>query len=232
MIDILARVRILLTNDDSYDAPGLAALERAARTLGEVIVAAPAIEWSGCGHRVTTKEVVRVETPGPNRFIVHGTPADCVRLGIDRFAPDVDLVLAGVNHGGNLGVDVFYSGTVAAAREAGFHGKSAIALSHYVARGKAIDWARTAEWVGRAIRELIAHPRDGSIVWNVNLPHLDEGAEYPGIVLAPIDPSPLPIRFEEDGVGFRYRGDYHRRETRPDHDVAVCFGGRIAASRL
>jgi 5'-nucleotidase len=229
---ILLRVRILLTNDDGHDAPGLVALENAARTLGEVVVAAPAVEWSGCGHRVTTKDVVRVEPAGTDRFIVHGTPADCVRLALDRLAPDVDLVLAGVNQGGNLGVDVFYSGTVAAAREAGFHGKPAIAISHYLARGRAIDWQRTADWVARALKELLALPEARSLVRNVNLPHLDPGADYPGLVFAPIDPSPLPIRFEEEGEGFRYRGDYHGRETRPGHDVAVCFGGRIAVSPL
>lgn len=226
-------MRILLTNDDGHAAPGLAALESVANGFGDVVVAAPAIEWSGCGHRVTTKDVLRVDAVDSNHFIVHGTPADCVRLALDRFAKDVDLVLAGINQGGNLGVDVFYSGTVAAAREAGFHGKPAIALSHYVARGRSIDWLQAADWVGRILRELLSTGlSDRGRVLNVNLPHLAVGAPYPGLVRAPVDPSPLPIRYEEDATGFRYRGDYHLREALPGHDVAECFSGRVVVSPL
>jgi 5'-nucleotidase len=226
---ILSVVRILLTNDDGHAAPGLAALETVARAFGEVIVAAPAQEWSGCGHRVTTKE--SLERIDDRRFVVHGTPADCVRLALDRLAPNVDLVLAGINHGGNLGVDVFYSGTVAAAREAGFHGTRAIALSHYLGRGMTIDWNRAGDWVGRVLKELLAAPRRGNVL-NVNLPHPGPGADYPGAVFVPIDPSPLPIRFEADGPAFRYRGDYHLRPQLPGHDVAECFGGKIVVSEL
>src|SRR5262245_6437117 len=80
-------MRFLLTNDDGHDAPGLAALERAVGAIGEVFVAAPAREWSGCGHRVTTHEPIKVEAVGERRFVVHGTPADCVRIGLDKLVP-------------------------------------------------------------------------------------------------------------------------------------------------
>ena len=125
-------IKILLTNDDGIDAPGLEALAVAAACLGgEAVVVAPAEPHSGCGHRVTTGRPLRVDELAPGRFCVHGTPADCVRLALARLAPDIGLVLAGINAGGNLGADIHHSGTVAAAREAALHGRVAVAASHY-----------------------------------------------------------------------------------------------------
>ena len=112
-------MRILLTNDDGIDAPGLAALRDAAAVLGgDLVVVAPAECHSGCGHRVTTDRAIRVEELARGRFRVGGTPADCVRIAVAQLVPDAALVLSGINAGGNLGADVHHSGTVAAAREA------------------------------------------------------------------------------------------------------------------
>src|SRR4051812_38417238 len=124
-------MKLLLTNDDGIDADGLQALCDAARPLGEPVVAAPALPQSGVSHAVTTGTAFRVEPRGPGRFAVAGTPADCVRVGLHRLAPDAAWVLSGVNHGGNLGADVYYSGTVAAVREAVLHGWPGVAFSHY-----------------------------------------------------------------------------------------------------
>src|SRR4051794_24305316 len=115
-------MRFVLTNDDGIDAPGLRALEEAARQVGEVIVVAPAAPQSGCSHRVTTSALIRVHRAGPDRFAVEATPADCVRVALYRFGPEPAWVLSGVNDGGNLGADVHHSGTVAAVREAVLHG--------------------------------------------------------------------------------------------------------------
>lgn len=227
----MAPLRLLLTNDDGIDAPGLRALEGVARSLGEVTIVAPAREWSGCGHRVTTHESIAVEERGPREFAVHGTPADCVRLALHTLAPEFDLALAGINRGGNLGVDVHYSGTVAAAREAALHGRRGIAISHYLARRREIDWGQAARLVEHALKDVIELTRERPL-WNVNLPHLEAGAPLPRIVIAPVDPSPLPLDFERSGDGHSYRGNYHARARRPDHDVAVCFGGEIAISAL
>ncbi len=223
-------MRFLLTNDDGHDAPGLEALSRAASAFGEVFVAAPAREWSGCGHRVTTHEPIKVEPNGERRYVIHGTPADCVRLGLEVLVPAVDVVLSGINRGGNLGVDVFYSGTVAAAREASFHGVTGIAFSHYLARGREIDWNRASEWTMLVLREVLAREDAKGRLTNVNLPHLDRDSAFPGTSLVPVDPSPLPIRFEESKGEYHYRGDYHRRVAMDAHDVAICFGGRVAIS--
>ena len=99
-------MQIVITNDDGIDTPGLAALEHAARGLGDLVVIAPVAENSNCGHRVTTHAGLRVEQRGPARFAIHGTPADCVRLALHHLASDAGAVLSGINHGGNLGADV------------------------------------------------------------------------------------------------------------------------------
>jgi 5'-nucleotidase len=225
-------MRLLLTNDDGIDAPGLEALEVAACALGEVVVVAPLTVCSGCGHRVTTDLALRVEERGPGRFAVDGTPADCVRLALHGLAGPVDWVLSGINAGGNLGADVYHSGTVAAVREAALHGLPGVALSQYRRRGLAFDWARSTAFALRALRDVLGRETVPGGFWNVNFPHLPAEAPEPGLVHCPLDPSPLPLLFEADGAGLRYAGDYHQRRRVPGHDVAVCFGGQIAVSRL
>ncbi|WP_083713506.1 5'/3'-nucleotidase SurE [Paludisphaera borealis] len=221
---------LLLTNDDGYDAPGLLALRRACDGLGDSRVIAPLTAQSGCGHRVTTHETLEVSTHENGVLAVSGTPADCVRLAIDHLAPDVAWVLAGVNAGGNLGTDVFHSGTVAAVREGVIHGLPGIAVSHYIARGRSIDWERAARWTHEVLHDLLARPWRPGTFWNVNLPHPAPGAADPDIVFCPLDPSPLPLRYEVEPGRALYRGDYQQRPRRDDGDVAVCFGGGIAVS--
>ena len=166
-------MRLLLTNDDGITAPGLRALETAARVLGEVVVVAPVACHSGCGHRVTTDEPIRLERQGPEHLALHGTPADCVRVALHEIVPTVDWVLAGINAGGNLGADVHHSGTVAAVREAVLHGLPGIAFSHYRRRGLPFDWERAGHWALAVLRDLLEQPQVPGVFWNVNLPHLD-----------------------------------------------------------
>jgi 5'-nucleotidase len=222
----------LLTNDDGIDAPGLAALAEAAAALGPCVWIAPHVPLSGCSHRVTTEQGLRVTARGPERWAVEGTPADCVRLGLARLAPRTTWVLSGLNHGGNLGADVYHSGTVAAVREAALHGIPAIALSHYRKRGLDLDWSRASRWLDALLVELIARPCAPGTYWNVNLPHLPPEAPDPETIVCPLDPSPLPLGFrDEDGL-LHYAGNYHERPRRLGSDVDVCFGGRIAATLL
>src|SRR5262249_2772233 len=122
-------MKLLLTNDDGIDAPGLRALFDAAVLLGEPVVVAPVEAHSGCSHRVTPHAPLRVSLRPPGRSAIDGTPADCVRVALHDVAPDAVWVLAGINQGGNLGADVHHSGTVAAVREAVLHGYRGIALS-------------------------------------------------------------------------------------------------------
>src|SRR4051794_151318 len=105
-------MKFLLSNDDGIDAPGLQALLGAATALGEPVVVAPSGPQSGVSHAVTYEGALRVEGRGAGRFAVFGTPADCARVGLHRLVPEAKWVLSGINQGGNLGADVYYSGTV------------------------------------------------------------------------------------------------------------------------
>jgi 5'-nucleotidase len=143
------------------------------------------------------------------------------------------MVLSGINHGGNLGADVYYSGTVAAVREAVLHGWPGIALSHYRKRGVEIDWLRAGRWVVRILAALLAKPPAPGSFYNINLPHLRPDEADPEAVYCPLDPHPLPLSFRHEvNGGMYYDGDYHTRERRVGADVDVCFSGRIAVTTI
>jgi len=242
-------VIVLLTNDDGIDAPGLAALEAACRRRTcRVLVVAPKEPHSGCGHRVTTDRPLVLEQVGPDRFHVDGTPADCVRLALTTLLrpageaavrdaddrPQVDWVLSGINAGGNLGVDIHHSGTVAAAREAALHGVPALAASHYHRREEPIDWGRAAAWMAEVLAEVLPMQLGAGEFWNVNFPHplgVGTAAARPPLVECRIDPSPLPLGYTSEPEGWRYRSRYQERQRVADGDVAACFGGAISLSR-
>lgn len=223
---------IVLTNDDGIDAPGLAALERACAGLGRIVVVAPAECHSGGSHRVTTHRPLVVRDAGKDRHAVEGTPADCTRLALSRIAPEASIVLAGINAGGNLGVDVCLSGTVAAAREAALHGRRAIAASQYRGRGVAIDWERAAGWLAPVLAGILAGPREEGSFWNVNLPADPPAGGVPRALECPVDPSPFALDFADTPAGWHWNADYHLRPRLPRHDVEICFGGDIAVSRV
>ena len=225
-------MKLLLTNDDGIDAPGLAALAAVAAAHGQLTWVAPHTHLSGCGHRVTTDGPIRLMQRDAGRWAIDGTPADCVRVALAKVAPDVAWVLSGMNHGGNLGADVHHSGTVAAVREAALRGRPGIAFSHYRKRGLDIDWSRASDWVRRVLDDLLPRPIEPGAFWNVNFPHLREGEPEPRIVHCPLDPSPLPLGFRVEGDSFHYEADYHARPRRTGHDVAACFQGDIAVSKL
>jgi 5'-nucleotidase len=223
---------LVLTNDDGVDAPGLEALRQAVRNLAPSKVIAPCGPISGCGHRVTTHEPIAVLHRREDCLAVSGTPVDCVRLAVHHLAKGLSWVLSGVNAGGNLGTDVYHSGTVAAAREAAIRGWPAIAVSHYIARGRSIDWEIAAARTARVLRILFERRWERGTFWNVNLPHPAEGSPEPEIVFCSLDPSPLPLDYRVGGGGAVYTGDYQKRERRPACDVATCFGGNISITLL
>jgi 5'-nucleotidase len=170
-------MRILLTNDDGYHAPGLAVLEAIARTLSDDIwVCAPAEEQSGAGHSLTLSRPVRVREHGPRRWSVAGTPTDAVMMAIGKLMPaKPDLILSGVNRGANLGDDITYSGTVSAAIEGALAGIKSIALSQVYAKegmGDAVPFAAAEAWGGRALAPLLAMELAPRTVININFPAL------------------------------------------------------------
>jgi 5'-nucleotidase len=221
---------LLLTNDDGVDAPGIRALSQAAEGLGRCRVVAPEGPISGCGHQVTTHAPIRVASLNPDCFSVAGTPVDCVRLALHWLATDLTWVLSGINAGGNLGTDIYHSGTVSAVREAAIRGRPGIAISHFIERGRSIDWGWAAVQTRHVLVELLSRPWETGTFWNVNLPHLGSGDPDPAIVFCSLDPSPLPADYHLEGDLATYSGVYQARPRQPQRDVAVCFGGRIAVS--
>ncbi len=147
--------------------------------------------------------------------------------------PEARWVLSGINHGGNLGADIYYSGTVAAVREAVLHGWPGIAISHHLRDHLALDWTRATRWAAGVLAELLAHTPEPGLFYNVNLPHLTAGAPDPEIVFCPLDPLPLPLsyRHEENGRHF-YDGIYNSRQRTPGADVDTCFTGHIAVTEM
>ena len=226
-------MKFLVTNDDGIEAEGLAALVTAAEPLGDPVIVAPAGPQSGVSHRVTWQEGVRIEPRDEQRYAIHGTPADCVRLGLLKVVPDAKWILSGINHGANLGADVHYSGTVAAVREAVLHGWPGIAVSHYRKSGIAFDWERAAKWASPILADLIARPIEPGLFYNINLPILPPEADKPEVVWCALDPNPLPLNYRhEEESDLYFAGDYQLRHRAPGAGVVVCFGGRIAVTAV
>jgi 5'-nucleotidase len=224
-------VRILVTNDDGWDAPGLAALKALAGRFGDVCVVAPREPHSYAGHRVTTDCPLVLAETGSREFTLTGTPADCVRLAVTTLFPEIDWVLSGINRGGNLGADIYTSGTVAAVREAALLGRPGIAVSQYIRKGVALDWERSVELALPVVAQLIEEGCPPQGYWNVNLPHVDVGVSAAVIRCIP-DHEPLDIRFRQDGDRFHYDGNYASRPRTPGKDVELCFSGSITVSCL
>lgn len=174
------RPRILLTNDDGIAAPGLEALYLALRDWADVEIVAPDSERSAVGHAITIfrdMDYRRVERNGrPWGHALSATPADCVKLAVTRLLEEKpDLVIAGVNPGANLGHNIFYSGTVAAAREAAILGVPAIAVSLHVARpfpDTPERFATAAAFAARLAPLVIEHGLPPGVILNVNVPDL------------------------------------------------------------
>ncbi len=164
-------MRILISNDDGYQAPGLEHLAEALGTLGEVTVVAPDRDRSGASNSLTLDNPIRA-TEMPNGFIrVDGTPTDCVHLAITGLLEqEPDIVVSGINAGANLGDDVLYSGTVAAAMEGRFLGLPAIAVS--MITGTPQHFGTAARIARRLVAALQEDPLPGNTILNVNVPDL------------------------------------------------------------
>jgi len=181
----LSQARILVTNDDGINAPGLKILERIARSLSrDVWVVAPEMEQSGAGHSLTLRRPLQVRRAKPRRFAVDGTPTDCVLLAVNHLIEGKrpDLVLSGVNRGSNLGEDVTYSGTVAAAMEATLLGIRAIAMSQ-MREGQSLTWRIASDNGAEVVRRLVSVPWTEGVLVNVNFPHIVKG-KAKGVLVA------------------------------------------------
>ena len=162
--------RILVTNDDGYSSQGIAALVDALAELGEVVMVAPDSEQSAVSHALTLDRPLRVRRVGEGLYAVNGTPTDCVTLGISNLMGDQPpaLVVSGINRGGNMGVDVHYSGTVSAAFEGVILGYPAIAVSQVVGNG--MTWDAAAAVAAELAAWVLEHGLPPSTLLNVNVP--------------------------------------------------------------
>ncbi len=226
-------MKILVTNDDGIDAEGIAILTEAAQDFGDVTVVAPRQHHSGCSHQMTFEGQLETCSVGDDKFWVDGFPADCVRLALAQLCADVDLVLAGVNHGSNLGLDNFISGTVAAAREATFFGLPAIALSQYHRGLNREVWKAARVLTRRALEYLLDGRIRKSHYWNVNFPIVGErDPETIGISEGALDHAPLPSDYSPNLTGYMYEGDYHARDYSTGTDIDLIQRGNVAMTLI
>jgi 5'-nucleotidase len=175
----LAAARVLISNDDGIHAPGLQVLETVMRRLAqEVWVIAPETEQSAASHSLTMRRPLYVRQVDERRYIVDGTPTDCVLLAVHKVMKNSppDLVLSGINRGANMGEDATYSGTVAAAMEGTLLGFRSVALSlHYVEAGN-IQWITAERWIPPTLDRLSRARWPDDVLINVNFPDVDPDA--------------------------------------------------------
>ncbi|GEO84886.1 MULTISPECIES: 5'/3'-nucleotidase SurE [Alphaproteobacteria] len=203
-------MRILLTNDDGIHAEGLAVLERVARTLSDdVWVVAPETDQSGLAHSLTLSEPLRLRKIDSKRYALRGTPTDCVIMAIREIMPEKpDLVLSGINAGGNVADDVTYSGTVAGAIEGTLQGVRSISLSQlyeYDNGGRIIPWEVAETLAPKLLAQLVKAELPPGTFLNVNFPRCAP-AEVKGIEVTSQGKLDFGLEVEEraDGRGFPY----------------------------
>jgi 5'-nucleotidase len=174
------RPLLLVSNDDGIHSVGLAALEAALSAVGEVVVVAPDREQSACSHALTLHRPLRIDQIGEMRYVVDGTPTDCVNLAINGIVPRRPaLVVSGINKGANLGDDVTYSGTVSAAMEGTLLGIPSIAVS-LIGRHE-FAFAAAAEFARRLTHWVLTHGLPADTLLNVNVPQLPDGQAPRGV---------------------------------------------------
>lgn len=235
-------MRILLTNDDGIHAPGLRALRKELQKLGEVVAVAPASEQSAVGHSVTLLNplIIQEVFDEENKFVgwaVEGRPADCMKLALLELLPDPpDLVVSGMNAGSNAGINVLYSGTVAAAIESAFFRQTSIAVSLEYTKLKALDFPRAAGYARQVIERILARkPAKGSLI-NVNIPSLEKGP-IKGVKVVPQNATAFveKIHRRVDPRGRTYfwtSSELHCPEPHPDSDVTAMSEGYITVTPL
>ncbi len=235
----LSRARILISNDDSIHSTGIKVLEKIARALtDDVWVCAPETEQSGASHSLTIHRPLRLRNYDEQHFSVDGTPTDCVMLAMNHLLRDrrPDLVLSGINHGANIGDDVTYSGTVAAAMEATLLGVRAIAISQRVEEGEPLSFAVPEARGADLIRRLAGAAWPENVMLNINFPAVAPDA-VTGVRLVRHGRrklgDDLRERFDPRGRPYFWIGPQRSGEEVPqDTDIAVVEGGGISVTPI
>ena len=235
-------MRILLTNDDGIYAPGLRALRPELQKLGEVVVVAPATEQSAVGHSVTltTPLVVQEvldEQRKPLGWAVEGRPADCVKLALRELLEEPpDVLVSGLNAGSNAGINVLYSGTVAAAIEGAFFRQVSFACSQEYTKATPPDFARGAALARRVIEQVLARKPAAGSLFNVNIPSPERGPVR-GVRVVPQNVAPYSERFDRridprGRVYFWSTPEFGCPEPHPDTDVTALAEGCVTVTPL
>jgi 5'-nucleotidase len=202
-------MRVLLTNDDGIHAEGIVALHEAIADLGETVVVAPATVQSAAGHGVTFHQPLMCRRVRVNErmrgYAIEGRPADCTKVALRSLWPDLfgegarpDVTISGMNIGANVGINVIYSGTVAAAVESAFLGVPAIAVSLHIGDPAKTCFGRAA-WIARqAIDRVLAEPLEPHTVVNINVPRTErEDAPMPPLRVVPMNTAPGVDHYEK-----------------------------------
>ena len=231
--------KILVSNDDGIDAPGLTILADVLSPEHELLVIAPAEPCSAIGHAITLGrevELHRADVPGAKAFALGGTPADCVKLGVTTLCTDCDLVVSGINRGPNVGVNILYSGTVAAALEAAIQGKHGVALSvDYPEDGSEPSYEAPARFAVEFIGCLLRSGRSAlPPVLNINFP---AASPWKGVQWSRQSRSGFREYYSENEKGgwprrFQVDGDYLLVEEALDFDACALKAGYVSVTPL
>jgi 5'-nucleotidase len=235
----LARARVLVSNDDGINAPGLKLLVGVLTPLvREIWVVAPETEQSATSHSLTLRRPLRVRQVSERRYAIDGTPTDCVLMAIRELMTDTppDLLISGINRGGNVGEDVTYSGTVAAAMEGTLLGVPSLALSQLCADGHPVKWATAESWAPRVLKILCAETWPAGVLFNVNFPNV-AAARVTGIeatrqglrkigsdLVSGVDPRGEPYYW----IGAQRRDEHYR----PGSDLEATGRGAVSVTPL
>jgi 5'-nucleotidase len=232
--------RVLLTNDDGIDAPGLAVLEAVAAEIAEEVwVVAPEHDQSGTSHSISLHSPLRVSRQGERRFGVGGTPGDCVVMGVRHLMRETPptLVLSGVNRGGNLGVETMFSGTVGAAMTGLLLGLPSLALSQVFSDRDNVRWDTARALAPGVIRAVLAIQHGAPTCLNINFPDVEASAAGPltptrqGVGLVEgIDVLPM---VDPRGIDYHWlRFQRGARVNDPDSETAVVAAGGVSVTPL
>jgi 5'-nucleotidase len=225
-------MQILLTNDDGIFAPGLAAIYKELVRMGDVTVIAPASSRSGASHSITySRPLVYNKVDINGQFVgfsIEGSPADCVKLAVMQLHDGpIDLLVAGINNGANAGINVYYSGTVAAAMEGAFLKIPAVAMSLSVeAPGVPGDFGKAAKYCVDILKKLM--PLESGDVMNINIPQLSRG-EPKGVRVVPqssqgFDEYYVPQKNEQGQTVFQLTGIQHILDDEPTDTTSLELG--------
>ncbi|MFD2168616.1 5'/3'-nucleotidase SurE [Tumebacillus lipolyticus] len=231
-------MRILISNDDGVQAEGIRVLAERLKTVGKVVVVAPDRQRSAAGHGITLHRPLFVNyhklCDGVDAYGVSGTPADCVKLGVNEIMKDArpDLIVSGINEGSNLGSDVMYSGTVSAAIEGAVQGIPSIAVSQ--CGHSQLDYAGAADFTAKLITQVMKNGLNKDTVLNVNYPALKPDA-VKGVRITKLGERRYHNIFEKHysprGEAYYWlAGDLKDLAVEPDSDIQAIIDGYVTVS--